>query len=123
MMPLKPLLALAAAFAISTTAFAHAPKVGHNGGQQTDAGSYHLEVVAKGKQLTVFLRDHGDKPIATGGFRGTAIFTVNGKPVRINLVPAGENTLTGEAGVELPAQPKGAVQITPTSGSTVQGKF
>ncbi|HWM48389.1 MAG TPA: hypothetical protein VNR11_15900 [Xanthobacteraceae bacterium] len=122
-MKIKALVIALAALAVSTAAQAHAPKVGHNGGPQADAGSFHVEVVPKGKALQVFLRDHGDKAVSTAGFKGTAVFVIDGKPQRINLAPAGENTLKGEAEVELPAQPKGAVQITTKAGSTVQAKF
>jgi hypothetical protein len=102
---------------------AHAPKVGHNGGPQIDAGGYHVEVLPQGKLLRVFLRDHGDKNVDTKGFKGTAIFVIDGKPRRITLTPAGGNTLQGEADVAIPNPPTGAVQITTPAGGTVQGKF
>ena len=71
----------------------------------------------------VFLRDHSDKAVTTDGFKGTAIFVIEGKPQRIPLTPAGENRLSGTSSVNLPANPKGAVQITTPSGSTMQAKF
>lgn len=115
----------AAALLVATTALAaaHAPKIGANGGPQADAGSFHVEVVAKGTALKVFLRDHSDKAVLTEGYKGTAIFVVDGKPQRIPLAPAGDNALTGTASVAVPAEPKGAVQITTPTGSTVQAKF
>ena len=73
---------------------------GKNGGQQTDAGNYHVEVVARGNTLDVFLNDHDDKAIPTKGFKGTAILVVNGKAQRIVLAPRGENVLTGTSPVE-----------------------
>jgi hypothetical protein len=102
---------------------AHAPKVGHNGGPQTDAGTYHVEVVAKGTDLVIYLHDHFDKPVSSQGFKGTAIFVIGGKTERISLTPGGDNTLKGTATVTIPATPKGAVQIIPPTGSTVQAKF
>jgi hypothetical protein len=105
------------------TVQAHAPKMGHHGGPQTDAGTFHVEVVAKGTDLLIYLRDHSDKPVSTQGFKGTAIFVVGGKTERISLSPEGENGLKGTATVPLPTEPKGAVQITPPTGSTVQAKF
>ncbi len=117
-------LALALLLAAATgTAFAHAPKKGVNGGPQSDAGSFHVEVVPQGKSVQVFLRDHGDKAVKTDGYKGVAIFTVDGKAQRIPLAPAGENTLNGTAEATLPDEPKGAVQITTPTGSTVQAKF
>lgn len=122
-MSLKSLAALALLIATTTLAAAHAPKIGVNGGPQADAGSFHVEVVAKGTSLKVFLRDHSDKAVLTDGYKGMAIFVVDGKPQRIPLAPAGDNALTGTAPVTVPVEPKGAVQITTSTGSTVQAKF
>ena len=102
---------------------AHSPKVGANGGAQVDAGSYHVELVPDGTTLQLYLRDHSDKEVASVGFKGTAIFVIDGKPQRIPLTPAGTNKLTGTSSVALPREPKGAVQITTPTGSTVQAKF
>ena len=123
MMPLKALFAATLLVSASFAANAHAPKVGHNGGRQADAGAFHVEIKPEGKSLAVYLRDHTDKAVATDGFKGTAILMIEGKAERIPLAPAGENRLSGTANVPLPAEPKGAVQITTPTGSTVQGRF
>ena len=122
-MKLKIVTTVAAVIATASFAFAHAPKVGANGGTQADAGSFHVEVVSQGTTLQVFLRDHGDKAVPTAGYKGTAIFVIEGKPQRIPLAPAGENKMTGTSAVAIPSEPKGAVQITTPTGSTVQAKF
>lgn len=110
------------AFAVSS-AEAHSPAKGKNGGQQADAGDYHVEVVVKDKAITVFVTDHNDKAVATAGLKGTAILLVGGKAERIMLAPDGDNRLAGSAGVELKAPVKGAVQITNDRNGTVQAKF
>ncbi len=122
-MKLNQIAAVALLLVTTSFAWGHAPKVGANGGSQADAGSFHVEVVPQGTTLQVFLRDHADKAVGTDGYRGTAIFVVDGKPLRIPLAPAGENRLTGTSNVSIPSEPKGAVQITTPSGSTVQAKF
>jgi hypothetical protein len=104
-------------------AYAHAPKMGQNGGPQEDAGSFHVEIVPQGTVLQVYLKDHSDKAVSADGFKGTAIFVINGKAERITLTPAGDNQLKGTSSVHLPAELKGAVQITTPTGSTVQAKF
>jgi hypothetical protein len=106
-----------------STAHAHAPAKGKNGGQQTDAGSYHVEVIVKDKAITVFLTDHSDKLVATKGFKATAILVVDGKAERIALSPEGDNKLVGAADVDLKAPIKGAIQITNSANGTVQAKF
>ena len=122
-MRLKTIVTVAALLLAPSIVLAHGPKVGVNGGVQADAGSFHVEVVPKGTTLQVFLRDHSDKPVTTDGFKGTAIFVIEGKSQRISLTPAGENRLNGTSSLNLPPNPKGAVQITTPSGSTMQAKF
>lgn len=105
-----------------STAQAHGPAKGKNGGQQADAGDYHIEAVVKDSSLTVFVSDQKEKTISTTDFKGTAILIVNGKAERFTLAPEGENKLTGTASVQLKAPIKGAIQIT-NSSKTVQAKF
>ena len=119
-MTLKPFL-FVGALIMALPAVAHETK-GPNGGKVVDAGEYHVELVAKDVNVAVFVTDGSDKPVPATGFKGTAILVVDGKPQRITLEPQGAN-LTGKAAVALPAEPKGAVQLTTPAGSTVQGKF
>jgi len=118
-------LACAAALApLPLAAQGHSHDKGKNGGQVTDAGSYHVEAVAKGETLTVYVTDHDtDKPVTTAGFKGLAILVVGGKTERVTLVPAGQNALSGKAAVALNVPIKGAIQITNARNSTVQAKF
>jgi hypothetical protein len=120
----RSLFAFTLLLAAAPACFAHAPKIGEHGGPQTDAGSFHVEVVVKDTTLDVYLNDHSAMPVASAGFKGVAIFkAADGKPVRIPLAPASDNRLTGVAPSPLPAELEGAVQITTQTGSTVQGKF
>jgi hypothetical protein len=119
----RAFVVMTALFLVSPGASAHGPKVGQNGGPQEDAGSFHLEIVPNGTMLQVYLKDHSGKPVSTNGFKGAAIFVINGKAERITLMPAGENQFRGTSSIDLPAEPKGAVQITTPTGSTVQAKF
>ena len=49
------LVVLAAALAAAPlAAWAHGPKVGHNGGPQGDAGAFHLEILPQGTTLAVY---------------------------------------------------------------------
>ena len=83
MKTLKALVAAAVLIAVPTLAVPHAPKMGANGGAQADAGSFHVEVVLQGTTLQVFLRDHSDNAVKTDGFKGVAIFLVDGKQPRL----------------------------------------
>jgi hypothetical protein len=122
-MTMKKILVLVGALALAATAYAHGPERGKNGGRQVDAGDYHIELVAKDKTLAVYISDASEKPVDAKGFKATGIFVVGGKPQRIELAPEAANKLSGTAGVALPADLKGAVQIRLPTGGTVQAKF
>lgn len=102
-------------------AHAHDAKGAH-GGRIGDAGAYHAELVVKEKTIEVFLIGENDKPVDPAGFKGVAIFNLGGKAERITLAPS-ESALSGTAITALPAQPKGAVQITGPDGKTSTAKF
>ncbi|CAM3146207.1 hypothetical protein JHFBIEKO_0228 [Methylobacterium mesophilicum] len=96
---------------------------GRNGGRVTDAGKFHVELVAKDRTVDVYILDGDEKPIPPTGFKGTAILVVGGKPARVALAPADGARLTGTSEVPLTARPKGAVQLIAPDGSTASGKF
>jgi hypothetical protein len=129
-MTLKMLAVIAALALVPTGAVyaqhkhshSHAEK-GRNGGRIVDAGDYHVELVAKSGALEVYVTDHDDKPVAVKGYKGIAILSVDGKSQRIALEVADDAKLTGKATGNLPAQPKGVVQIIPPNGKTVSAKF
>jgi redox-sensitive bicupin YhaK (pirin superfamily) len=116
-------LSVLGAAMLAGAALAHAPEKGKNGGQQVDAGNYHVEAVAKGNTLDVFVTDHAETPVSTKGFKGTAVLIVKGKPAKITLAPRGDNVLSGTSPVELAAPIRGAIQITNGDNETVQAKF
>ena len=114
---------LAVSLLFVATAHAHGPVKGAHGGPQVDAGDYHVELVANGTVLSVYLKDKDDKPVDAKDHKGIGIFVVAGKPQRIELKTAGSNELTGASAVSLPASLKGTIQITAPGGQTVQAKF
>lgn len=116
-------LAIAGVAMIAGAAFAHAPEKGKNGGQQVDAGNYHVEAIVKGNTLDIFITDHSETPVSTKGFKATAVLIVKGKPAKIALAPRGDNVLSGTSPVELSAPIRGAIQITNGENQTVQAKF
>ncbi len=111
--------------ALATSAAAHQPRLGPNGGPLVDAGTrYHAELVAKGTgEVVIHLYDAQDKPIAAAGFKANAILVVDGKARRFALEPTEGSQLIGTAPVAIPMGTKGALQITAPDGATIQAKF
>jgi hypothetical protein len=118
-------LSLILVLTFATASLAHEPRPGPNGGLKVDAGSsMHAELVTNATlQVTVFLYDANDKPIAAQGYRANAILIVNSTTHRFSLQPGESNRLVGTAPVIVPKGVKGAVQIILPDGSTVQAKF
>ena len=106
---------------LAAPALAHDAKPLH-GGRVVFAGTYHVELVARGDVIEVYLIDHHNKPMPIAGYKGVAILAAAGKSERIALETAGDG-LTGKAAAALPAAPKGVVQISQPDGKTVQAKF
>ena len=116
------ILVLAAALLTGLPAEAHGPKSQH-GGRIVNAGAFHAELVANDRAIDIFLLGHDDKPVDLRGFKGVAILNVEGKAERITLAPSEKNALSGTAATALPANPKGAVQLTTPDGKTATAKF
>lgn len=108
---------------MATSAFAHEPRKGPNGGELVDAGSYHIEVVGRGAAIEVLVSDATDKPVSATGFKALAIMIVDGKTQRIALEPSPDGKkLVGTAPAPLTAV-KGAVQLTDREGKTATGRI
>jgi hypothetical protein len=107
----------------ATTASAHEPDIGPNGGKRLDAGPYRVELTPVGTRVDVHVTYDDDSAVDTAAMTGTAMLVIEGKPVRVTLAPAAPGVLSGEAGATVPADVKGAVQVVGADGVTQQAKF
>jgi len=93
---------ISATLAVSLPAGAHTEEYfdsinAPHGGQMRMAGPYHLELVAKEKEIVLYVTDHSDRKISTEGGIAKATIQVGKAKAKtsIKLEPAGENTLKG----------------------------
>jgi hypothetical protein len=98
--PMLKYFAFAALLAFATPALAHSDSKftkGPHGGHIVDAGggSQHLELVAAGGDLTLYVTDKNEKPVETTGGTAEAQVLVSGKNYTVALKPAGGNILKG----------------------------
>ena len=119
---MKMLILTITALIFAAPALAHEAK-GPNGGRIADAGSYHVELVAKETLVELYVSDASDKPVPATGFKAVAILTVSGKAQRIVLEAKEPARLSGTSAVPLPKEPKGAVQLTSPDGKTASARF
>lgn len=78
--------AAAVVLGLVSPANAHDPEPMHVG-RIVHAGSYHIELVAKGTSIAAFLLGHDEKPLPSKGHQGVAILVVDGKSLRCRSQP------------------------------------
>lgn len=98
-----------------------------HGGQTRMAGPYHLELVAKDKEIVLYVMDHADRDLSTAGGAGKAtVQTGKAKnKISVRLEPEAGNMLKGTGDftvtpetvvtvfVELPGQEVTAARFVP----------
>jgi hypothetical protein len=116
-------LALAIA-AAPLAVMAHEKAKGPNGGPIVDAAGHHVEMVANGNQLVLFVTGEADKPIASAGIKNArAIVQDSGKTATVTLQPAEPNRLLGALAAPLGNGARVVVSATMADGRAVQARF
>jgi hypothetical protein len=111
---------IAAPLAVS----AHEVAKGPNGGPVVDSAGHHVEMVAKGTELVLFLTEENDKPLASAGTKNArAIVQDGGKTVTVPLQPAEPNKLVGTLAQALGPGARVVVSATMADGHAVQARF
>ncbi|MBI4692870.1 MAG: hypothetical protein HY749_02515 [Gammaproteobacteria bacterium] len=73
-----------------------------HGGQTRMAGPIHIELVAQGTQVTLYITDHAGKARPSAG--GKAALRLGDAEARIELAPGPDNTFTGTLAAPLAAE-------------------
>ncbi|MDE2366960.1 MAG: hypothetical protein KGM95_08505, partial [Betaproteobacteria bacterium] len=118
-------LAGVSAFAAAHTEEYFDSRESAHGGQTRMAGPYHLELVARDKEIVLYVMDHADQNLGTEGGAGKATVQNGKAKTSVRLEPAGANTLKGTGDftvapetvvavfVELPGQEVTAARFVP----------
>ncbi len=85
----------------------HSPQ---HGGIVRDAGQLTLELVARPDALILHVSDH-NKPVATGGARGTATLYGGSGKVVVELLPAGANRMEARGSFKVGVGVRAAVAL------------
>ena len=117
-------LSLAVLLVLPLTAFAHEVAKGPNGGPVVDSAGHHLEMVARGTELVLYLTEADDKPLASAGTKNArAIVQDSGKTATVPLQPADPNKLVGTLAQPLGPGARVVVSATMADGHAVQARF
>ena len=120
----RPLIAWSVAAALPLAAQAHDDAKGPNGGPVVDAAGHHVEMIAKGADLTLFLTDENEKPLPAAGARNArAVIQDGGKTATVPLQPAEPNRLVGTLAQPLGKGARVVVSATLADGHAVQARF
>ena len=69
----------------------------HRGGQEVRIGSYEIELVVAGAEMTLHVNDTKDQKVDAAGFSATAIVLAKGNQQRtVELTHGGDNKLVGK---------------------------
>lgn len=117
------MIALSAAATVIPVAARGDAVPGHHGGQVQDAGPYHVELVAKANELTLYVTGAGNKMVDAKGAIGTATVLTGKTKETVQLTPSTGNVLKGIGKFEVTAETKVAVSVTLPGQSPVQARF
>ncbi len=121
---MRGLLIAATLAALPWAAGAHELAKGPNGGPVVDSGGHHVEMVANGTELVLFLSDHDDRPLTSGGTKNPrAVVQDAGKTQTVALQPAAPNKLVGTLAQPLGKGARVVVSATMADGHVVQARF
>lgn len=95
-----PGVLLGVTLALSSPAWAHTDEYfetvkAPHGGQLRMTGPYHMELVAKDGDLTVYVTDHADNAISVDGGLAKATVEIGPTRTQVHLHPVGNNVLRG----------------------------
>ena len=102
--------ALALAGLVAPEVSAHDAVSGPNGGQMLEVKGHHVELTAKGSELTLYLSDNAHAPIASNGVTGRAVILEGSKQSTAALAPSAPNRLIAK--LEAPLAPGARVVVT-----------
>lgn len=94
-----------------------------HGGQMRMSGAYHLELVLKDSEVTVYLSDHGGNAVSAEGASGTALVHSGKDRITVKLAPVGENILQGHGGFILDPKMTVSVKVKFKGKDHAEAKF
>ncbi|MCA0404822.1 MAG: hypothetical protein LCH39_01550 [Proteobacteria bacterium] len=122
---MKKMIAFSALLMLAGTAQAqhsHGHQKGPNGGEIQDVAGVHAEVIVKGDTVTLYITEEGGKPSSTKGYSGSALVAAGNAKETLNLSPAGENQLSGQAKQAISSKANVTILFKTAAGKTGQIK-
>jgi hypothetical protein len=94
-----------------------------HGGVAVEAGTYHVELVAKEKLLTIYVTGHDDKLVEVKGATATANVFSGKDKANVVLAASGPNVMKGETPFAIASNAKIVVTFTLPGKKAEQARF
>lgn len=94
-----------------------------HGGVAVEAGSVHLEIVAKGQSLTLHVYGHDMKAVDVSAAKAQATVFSGKDKATVDFKPSGPGVMKGEVGFAVRADAKVVLNFTPAKGNAEQARF
>jgi len=108
---------------VAAAQHSHGSMKGPNGGPMQDVAGVHAELVLAGNVVTINILDESNKPTSAKGFTGSALIVAGGNRETIQLAPAGDYSLKGEAKGSIPSGAVVTLVLRNAAGKSGQVKF
>lgn len=121
----KFLIAISVLLALAAPARAqheHGHK-GPNGGLMEDVAGVHAELLTSGTTLTINIIDDDHKPMKVAGYSASALIVRGANRETIELEPAGDVSLKGQAKARLAADTQITLMLKTPAGKSGQARF
>lgn len=98
---------------------------GPQGGHIVDAGGgkQHWELVANGKELTLYVSDSDEKPVDTAGGKATGQVLLGGQTFNVAFAPSGGNTMKASGDFTSAKGMKVIVKTEKVAGQSLQARL
>jgi hypothetical protein len=119
-------LAIGASLAVAEEGHDHGATHNHgakHGGVVEHSGHHHLELVAKGGNLELYVTHEDGDAEEVGAAKATATVLADGKTEMVTLAPAGGNALKGAGGFNAGKGTTVVVSLTMPGHETEQVRF
>ena len=93
------------------------------GGHEVEVGKYHVELVVKGRDLSVYVRDQADKPIDPKTVKASANVLSGKDKATVQLEPAGAEMLACKAPFDVHKDAKVIVTFSVAGAKSEQARF
>lgn len=93
-----------------------------HGGQEVQAGKFHVELVVKERDLTLYVRDQADKPVDAKTVKARANVLSGKEKATVEFAPSGE-ALKGSAPFAISKEAKVVVTFSVAGARSEQARF